>query len=159
MARTTTEHSIVIELANLEGVVSLERLGSGTITPGHLLDITGAAVRSHATGDGVLPGKLVALENQTPDTQASPTTAAIDITYASGDTVYYAQGNPGDVFNMIVATSQTTVAGVSQLVSNGDGTLKVTTVDAATLVGAVVGVADEAVTSGTVVARCRTRIS
>ena len=52
MARTTTEHSIVIELANLEGVVALERLGSGNITPGHLLDITGGAVRAHNTAEG-----------------------------------------------------------------------------------------------------------
>lgn len=159
MARTTTLHSIIVELANLEGIIALERLGSGTVTPGHLLDVTGGAVRSHNTADGVCPGKLVALENQTPDTQASPTAAAIDITYASGDTVYYAQASPGDVFNMIIAASETTVDGVSQLVSNGDGTLKVVTVATTTLTEAVVGVADEAVTSGTVVARCRVRIT
>lgn len=161
MARTTTEHTITIESADPNGVVRLERLASGAVTPGDLLDITGAAVRAHATAAGVLPGKLVALENQTPDTHTYPTTAAIDIDYASGDTVYYAQGNPGDVFLMWLSAGEAATDGVTQLQSDGAGALAAVTVGATTLADSIVGVADETVdnSGGGAAVRLRVRIT
>ena len=160
MARTTTQHTIVVQSGNLNGVVRREALADEALTPGHLVRFDAdEELEKHGTADGVLVGKLVVLENPTPDTYTYPTTAAIDIPYAANDTCYYAEGVPGDIFNMILASSVTAVKGISQLVSNGDGTLKVATVGAGTLAGAVVGVADQDVTSGTATARCRVRIT
>jgi len=44
---------------------------------------------------------------------------------------------------MYLYDGETVVKGVTQLISQGDGTLKAETVDAATLAHAIVGVADE----------------
>jgi len=160
MARTTTEHTVVVKSASKFGVLRQEAIADEAITPGHLVRFDASEeLELHATGDGALPGKLVVLESQTPDTDTYPTTAAIDIPYAADDLAYYAEGQPGDVYNMILATGQTATMGISPLVSNGDGTLKTATVGAGTLANAIVGYADEDVTSGTATARCRVRIT
>lgn len=133
----------------------LEKLaGEAGIKPGHLLAISSGALIKHATADGVVQN-LVAVTSQT----ATGTGLTIDQAYASGDTVYYTQGRSGDVLYMWLATANTTVAGVSALGSNGDGTLKVVTVGASTLEDSVVGYAEEVVanSSGAAV-RLRVRI-
>jgi hypothetical protein len=160
MTRTTTEHGIVIVSGNKDGVVRQEAIADEALTPGHLVRFDAdEELELHAAADGAVPGKLVVLEDQTPDTTTYPTTAAIDIPYAANDLAYYAEGVPGDVFNMILASGQTATMGISPLVSNGDGTLKTATVGAGTLANAIVGYADEDVTSGTATARCRVRIT
>lgn len=132
-----------------------EKLAGGSgIKPGHLLAISSGAVIKHATADGVSQ-RMVAVESPT---ASSATLANIDVAYPTGDTVYYVQPQPGDVLYMILADSMTTVAGVTPLVSNGDGTLKTTTVAAGTLDDAVVGYAEEAVVTSGAVARVRVRI-
>lgn len=157
MARTTTEHTIVVKSADRHGVVYREAIADEVFYPGHLLRFDAdEELEKHATADGVLVGKLVALESQTPDTHTYPTTAAISIPYAADDTAYYAEGQPGDVFQMFLYNGETVVKGVTQLISNGDGTLKAETVDAATLANAIVGVADEdATASGDTLIRVR----
>ena len=160
MARTTTQHTIVIQSGSYHGVIRREAIADEALTPGHLVRFDAdEELELHATADGVCVGVLVVLENPTPDTHTYPTTAAIDIPYAADDTAYYAEGTRGDIFNMLLATSQTAVKGISNLVSNGDGTLKVATVGAGTLANAVVGVADADVTTGTATARVRVRIT
>lgn len=133
----------------------LEKLaGEAGIKPGHLLAISSGALIKHATADGITQ-RLVAVESMS----ATGTGLTIDVAYASGDTVYYTQGQTGDVLYMWLATGNTTVAGVSALGSNGDGTLKVVTVAATTLDDSVVGYAEEVVanSSGAAV-RLRVRI-
>jgi len=159
MTRTTTRHTIVLESADLNGVTRLEKVCSEAITPGHLLAISSGAIIKHAAAAGVLPGKLFAVESLTPDTDTYPTYAAIDIPYASGDTVYYVQAKPGDVINAWLTTSMTATAGESYLVSTGDGTLTVASVGASTLEDSVVGVAENSVTTTSAVARIQVRIT
>lgn len=120
--------------------------GEANIKPGHLLAISSGAAIKHATADGVQQA-LVAIENAAAE---SATASNIDIAYTNGDTLHYAVGKPGDVLYMWLATANDAVEGVSQLVSNGDGTLKLATVAAGTLTGAVVGVPAESLnnTSG-----------
>lgn len=160
MARTTTKAAIVLRMANPElGVTQREAISSGTVYPGDLLELSGGAVLAHSTGTGVLPGKLIALVNPTPNTNTYPTTAAVDIPYDNGNTCYYAVGQPGDRYNMRLAASQTAVAGVSQLASNGDGTLRVITVAAGHLANSVVGISANSVTTAGAVARVQVDIA
>ena len=142
MARTTTDHQIVVVSADKFGVVRKEALADEALYPGMLARFDAdEELEAHATANGVLVGKLVVLETLTPNTDTYPTTAAIDIPYTIGDTCYYVEGQPGDVLNMFLANGETAVKGVSQLISNGDGSLKVETVDADTLANSIVGVA------------------
>lgn len=123
MARTTTQHTIVVETAKPHGVTRLEAVGSATIYPGMLLTfLSGGKITPHATASGA-SAKFVALENQTPDTFTYPTTAAIDIPYASEDTVYYAQLQAGDVANMRWANGQSPTFGIDWVISDGNGNL------------------------------------
>jgi hypothetical protein len=162
MARTTTRHTVVARSANLNGVVRLEALADEIFRPGHLLRFDAAEeLELHATALGVLVGKLIAVESQTPDTNTWPLRPAIDIPYAADDTAYYAEGSPGDVFNMYIAVGYTAVRGISQMFSHGDGTLRVATVAAGTLTGSIVGVAEQDVdnSGGTGAIRCLVRIT
>lgn len=160
MARTTTRHTIVCESADKFGVTRREAIADEAFTPGHLLRFDAdEELEKHATADGVTVGKLVALETLTPDTNTYPTTPAIDIPYTADDLAYYADGQPGDIFNMWLATGETGVKGITQLVSNGDGTLKAAVVAATTLANAIVGVAHQDVTGAGAALRCLVRIT
>lgn len=158
MAKTHPD-TIVLQVANQQGdVTRREKLASSAnILPGHLLEIDAATtVDIHGVADGFLQGKLVALETQHPDAE---TTDTIDIAYAAGDSVYYAEGKPGDIFYMyLAAQNEAVMTPPSPLASNGDGTLKVVVVGGATLEGAIVGVADEAIAAGAL-SRIRVRIT
>ena len=126
MARTTTEHRILVQSSDIHDRAQLETRSSASFRcqPGMLLKNNGGSLVAHPTRGSFLPGKLVALENPYPDTDASPTSSAVDIYYKAGDTVRYIQARPGDVCLMLLGSasgSATAVEGVSQLVSDGEG--------------------------------------
>lgn len=149
---SSTSHTIAIQ----GGAVRRELQAAAAITPGHLLEIASGKVQKHSGDAGVLPGKLIALEDPC---AAAGTTEAIDVDYDTNDTVYFAQGQPGDVYYMWLAIGESTTAGVTQLVSNAAGLLKAVSVGATTLEGSVVGVAEESKTGGAAALRCKVRIS
>lgn len=153
--------TVIIQHANEEGDVTrreaLAAAGS-SITPGLLLERPAATtVQEHSTAGGVLEGKLVAIETQTPDSESALT---IDVDYAVGDTVYYVEGKPGDIFYMWLAASQAAVMG-TMLVSNGDGMLKLSSPsppDATVVTNTIVGTPHVPVTTGGAAARIQVRI-
>lgn len=121
MTRTTTEHTIVIQSAMPSGPVRHEAVGTGEIWPGMLIEFeSNGYLQLHSTAVGA-SAKLVAVENQTPDTNSYPTTAANLIPYASGDTVYFVKAGAGDVLNMRLKTSESTVKGQTFMASDGAG--------------------------------------
>lgn len=139
---SSTYHTIAIQ----GGAVRLEALADAAITPGELLEINSdEEAAPHSSAAGVLPGKLIALED--PAAEAS-TTAAIDTDYDTGDTVYYAWGQSGDLFYMWLKAGETGVKGITQLISDGAGALQAKTVDANTLENSVVGISAEDKTAG-----------
>jgi hypothetical protein len=118
-----------------------------TVTPGQLLVYgTTNTVKPHATADGGHEGRKIAIENPWSDHGLLPSTAGpnIDHAYAAGETVEYVHAVAGDEFYMLIAAGQNIAKG-APLVSNGDGSLKGTTLAATTLEGAVIGYAAEAV--------------
>jgi len=120
----------------------------GAIEPGHLLAISSGDVIVHASGDGIAQ-KMVAIEQDFIGN-------GIDDAYASADNVLYVIPQPGDVLYMWLTTSMTVVRG-DPLLSAGDGDLQKTTIADTVVVGAVVGFADEAVTTTGTRARIRVR--
>lgn len=148
---SSTYHTILIratgEITRREMVA-----GEASIKPGYLLEQSGSTLVTHTVAGGPVPQKLIALESQTPDDTAG-TTASIDLTYANGDTVYYAVAKPGERYYMWLADSQTVVAGVTQLQSDGAGCVQAISVTASTLVSSIVGVAAESKTTSGAVAR------
>lgn len=156
---STTYHTIAIRGGEVrdEGVAKT----SSAITPGMLLEFDTGELDKHGVDAGVASPVLVALESPT---AAAGTTAAIDTAYANGETVYYAVGQPGDVFYMYLAhsTGNNAVKGVSKLVSKGNGYLKVNTVGTAVTDGVLVGVPEENLdnsATGGSAARIRVRIA
>ena len=159
MARTTTEHTIVHKSADPHGVVRLEAIGTAAIMPGQLLEMeSNEYVQKHSAA-GAASAKLVALENQTPDTHTYPTTAAIDIPYDSGDTVYYTQASPGDVLNMWIASGQNVSKGIDWLIPDGAGRLTSCGTGVSVGTSNPIGVpAEDANASGGTAIRCLVRI-
>jgi len=119
MARTTTEHQIVVRSAMPSGVVREEGPGTTTLYPGYLLQLESTGYL--AVHSGGMSGNLVCLENQTPDTTANPLVSALLQPYADNDTVYYAMAMPGDILQVRLTTGQETVKGVTWLQSDGAG--------------------------------------
>jgi len=164
MARTTTEHRILIQSSDKDGRVQLENLASGNFRclPGMLLKNNSGTMIAHPTAGSFLPAKLVALECPWPDTDASATSAAIDIYYKAGDTLRYIQARPGDVCNMLLGTASGSAAateGISQMVSDGLGGVIVAS-GTALQDNEIVGVPDESVDNSgeTTYARLKVRI-
>lgn len=149
---STVWHTIALQGAH----VRREGTSHESITPGHLLEInTDEEVALHSSAGGVLPGKLIALESP----MAAPSQlAAIDTPYDANTRVFYAEGQPGDVYYMWLKTGETVVKGITQLVSAGGGELQAATISETTVVETVVGVADQDLTAvGS--ARVRVRIT
>ena len=136
---STTDHTIMLSAAvpfNIEGRVQ-EDYGSGTIYPGYLIEYDASEqLVAHTTGTG-WHQRMVAIENPFDDDN---TVAAIDSPYLTADTVRYIYALPGDLLYMYLATG-TAVRGMSRLVSNGDGTLRISTSGSADLI--IVGVPHE----------------
>lgn len=154
----TNPKAIVLRSNNAENARqrSREAKAAGAVTPGMLLELTSTGtIQAHATADGVVKGKFVALENPWSDHGSG---AAIDHAYATNETVHYLIANPGDELYMLLADSQTIAIG-DPLVSNGDGYLKEATVGAGTLEGAVVGYAAAAVTTSGATGRVKVTIA
>ena len=102
--------------------VQKEGEASEAITPGHLVEFGGANdLRKHATEAGPAR-KAFALENDLVG-------EGIDDAYASGDTVKYAVFLPGSEVNALLDGGENASKG-SQLMSSGDGSLKVVETEA-----------------------------
>ncbi len=132
-----TPQTIQLNLVD-ETVQNKEGLGNGVITPGDLVEnpsATGLVRHSVAAGD---TQRLFAL----PNTAVGGT---IDTDYASGDTVRYGVARTGDEIYAWLADAVTVVAGVTRLVSNGDGSLKIAVADETD--SQIVGTAIEALTA------------
>jgi len=117
-------------LTNAQGsFIKDEAIGAAGATPlpGHLIEfIAAGTVQEHSTADGVSQ-KMICLPNL-------PVASDIDAAYVAGETVHFGFAQPGQIANMILAASQTATR-ITDLVSNGDGTLKLnaaTTAEAAT---------------------------
>ena len=137
-------HTIVVN--STDSLMRKEALAGATIIPGELLAWSGSTLIPHGVDGGVVGAKMVAVETLTPDADL---TAQIDVTYPSGDTVYYVTPRSGDMLYMFLATGENASIG-SILTSKGvTGALQVDTVDAALLENAVVGVAAAALNNAT----------
>ena len=135
-----TRNTILIQCegARREGIAK----AASTIIPGDLLAYDGGELKEHATADGVVGAKNVAIESQL----AAPTSTGvtIDTAYTAGDTIYFVTPKPGDILYMWLKTGNNAVKGVSALVSDGAGALKIAAaVDATLIAGAQVGVPAE----------------
>jgi hypothetical protein len=119
-----------------------EANAGGAITPGMLITRSSAtAVVAHATADGLAP-PLFALSDPS-------NSKAWDAAYTSGERVAFGRFKKGDQVNALLATGNNAAIN-SPLVSDGAGALKVATLGAGTLEGAVVAYAKAALnnTSG-----------
>lgn len=94
-----------------------EALASGTVKPGHLLEITSATVdtvKAHATQGGHAE-RAFAVEDALQGNE-------ITDDYASGARVEYNVEDPGAVVQAIILAGEDIAKG-DKLISNGDGTL------------------------------------
>lgn len=138
--------------------VEKEAPANAAITPGHLVEFTGATnVRKHGTAAGNAR-KAFALQPY------AASGASIDTDYAAGETVRYAVCPRGTLVNALVAAAATAITKGAILESAGDGTLRIASADAATDTAqrdSVVGYAMEAVdnSAGATVVRIKVEVA
>lgn len=134
-----------------------EAIGSGVITPGHLLARTSAArndlgldtVVKHATLGGAAE-RMFAIEDALQGN-------TIDDDYASGDVVRLHHALPGDEIYAFLSDGEDVAAG-DNLESNGDGTLKKATGTNLETGHIAVAMEDVDLTTGTATADGRIRV-
>lgn len=152
---SSTPKTILLQVNGAERPVYDDRPAAAATTPGELVEITSAGKITPVASAGKVVGKLFAVEAPWAD---DPTNPAIDQDYAANDTVRYVYAQPGDLVYAWLAASNEAAIG-SILVSTATaGQLGVATVDATTLAGAVVGIAEEAVTTTAAAARIKVRV-
>jgi len=131
-----------------------EALASGTVLPGHLVELTTATVntvRAHSVAGGVAE-RAFAVEDAL---QAK----TIDDSYLTTTLVQYHIVAPGAVVNALIKAGETITKG-EKLISGGDGTLvDASASDSAVVVDQVVAIALEAITTDSGVAEfCQVRV-
>ena len=150
----STSKTILLEVNGAERPIYEKLVATAAVTPGDLLAVT-ATVTPLASA-GAVNQRAFALENPyAPD----PTATAISQDYSVGDSCRYVFAQPGDLVYANIAASQTVVIGDPLGASATGGCLAKLTVSATTLEGAIVGYAEEAVTTSGAVSRIRTRIA
>lgn len=159
---SSAAHTIVLRSNNpdnmMQRVQEAPCQAAVTITPGMLLAWgTTNTVKPHATADGALEGRKVALENPWSNHGSG---GAIDHAYAAGETVPFIFAQSGDVLYMLLEAAANVAKG-APLAPNGAGALQAITVDASALEESVVGYAEEAVNNsgGADPVRIRVRIA
>lgn len=122
----------------------LEKVAATTINPGDLIEVTSAGLVTPVASAGKVVGRAFALINPfAPD----PTQSALAQAYAANDQVPHVYAQSGDLINARLAASQTVSIGDVLASSATAGCLAKITVDATTLAGAPVAIAEEAVTT------------
>ena len=108
-----------------QGQVRKELIAAAAITPGYLCERTSSnTVQKHA-GAGLTAAPMFALENEVVG-------GNIDTAYVALDTVLLGIFPPGtEIFALVAASASAIVIG-DVLESDGDGTLRIQTADAAT---------------------------
>lgn len=155
---SSTPHTIVLRSNNPDNNMQRVRealAGEAGISPGMLLEWSGADLLKHNSSSGDAENKKIALENPWSDHGAG---ANIDHAYADNETVGYIPAAPGDQFYMFLASGQN-VAKAAPLTSNGDGALIAATVDQSLVDQAIVGYAAEAVDASGGLSRIRVDIA
>lgn len=134
-------------------VYSNKTAATGTILPGALIELASATTVTPVATADKFHARMFAVEAATAPLVNTPN---INQAYASGDNVNYIYAQPGDLVYAIVGASQTVVVG-SRLAANG--TAGQLSVEATNVDGTIVGIAEEAVSTGAgETARVRVRI-
>lgn len=128
-----------------------EGKAAAAITPGQLIkyDSTAGQVIRHATAGGSA-AKMFAIEDSLQGKQISDD-------YAQNSRVQFVHAGPGDEINAILATSQTIAVG-DYLESAGNGNLRKASGEESELPSSMIGIALEAVTTTSSVARIKIAI-
>lgn len=150
----TAPRTVLLQVNGSERPVHNDKTAAtGTILPGALIELASATtVTPIATADK-FNARMFAVETATAPLVNTPNMSQA---YASGDVVNYIYAQPGDLVYAIVGASQTVVVG-SRMAANG--TAGQLSVEATNVDGTIVGIAEEAVTTGVgETARVRVRI-
>lgn len=150
----STPKTILLEVNGAERPIYDNRVAAGAgIKPGMLVEIDSNGKITPVTDADKVNNRMFAVEASWAD---DATALAIDQTYDSGDNVRFFYAQPGDLVYALVGASQTVVIGSVLASSADDGLL---TVEATNVGFNVVGIAEEAVTTGGgATARCKVRI-
>lgn len=152
---SSTPHIVLLEINGAEPHRH-ERPADTAITPGDLCEVNSDGELVPISSAGKHNARIFALESPYAD---DPTQPALAQAYAAADYVPHIYAPRGALVYARLAASQTIVVGDPLISSATAGCLSKATVDASTLSGAVVGYAEEAVTTTGSTGRVKVRIA
>lgn len=150
----TTHRTVLLQVNGSERPIYSDKVAAnGNITPGGLIELASATTVQPIASADKFNARMFAVETSHAPLTNTPN---IDQVYASGDTVYFIYAQPGDLVYAIIDASQTVTVGSRLAASGVAGRLSVETTN---VDGTIVGIAEEAVTTGAgATARCKVRI-
>ena len=152
----TAPHVILINTNGAERPVLSDRVVTATTLPGSIVEVSSAGKLTKISTAVKQNNQIFVLENPY---ATDDTATALSQTYAADDEARYIYAQPGDVVYAILAASQTVAIGDPLVTTTTAGALGKGTIDATVVDGAIVGYADEAVTTTGATGMIKVRIA
>ena len=153
---SSAPHIVLISVNDGERTVWNDKVVAASTVPGSLVEVDSAGKLAKVAAAAKPNSKIFVLENPY---AADDTLPSLDQAYAANDGCFYVYGQTGDVVYAVLAASQTVAIGdpIVSTVTGGAGGKG--TLDATVVTGALIGYADEAVTTTGATGRIKVRIA
>lgn len=152
----STPNIVLISVNSGERVEWNDRVVAASTLPGSLVEVNSAGKLALIAAAAKPNSKIVVLENLYAADDKSP---SLDQAYAADDLCRYVYAGRGDVVYMRLAASQTVAIGDPIVSTVTGGCVGKGTLDATVVEGALIGYADEAVTTTGATGRIKVRIA
>lgn len=137
-------HVVLISANGAERPILNDRVATASTLPGSIVEVVSTGKLTKISSAAKQNNRIFVLENPY---ATDHTASALSQAYAADDAVYYVYAQPGDVVYAILAASQTIAIGSPMVTTTTAGALGTATIDATVVTGAIVGYAEEAVTT------------
>lgn len=151
----TTPNIVLLSVASGERVEWNDRVVAASTIPGSLVEVNSGNKLALIAAAAKPNSKIFVLENLYCDDNLK----SLDAPYAADDGCRYVYGQPGDVVYARLAASQTVAIGDPMVSTVTGGCVGKGTLDATVVDGALIGFAEEAVTTTGATGRIKVRIA
>lgn len=153
---SSTPNIVLIAVNGGERIEFNDRVAAASTLPGSLVEVNSVGKLAQIAAAAKPNARIVVLENLYADNDKLP---ALDQAYATDDLCRYIYAQPGDVVYLRLAASQTVAIGDPIISTVTAGCVGKGTLDATIVEGALVGFAEEAVTTTGSTGRIKVRIA
>jgi len=140
----TAPHTVLVSTNGAERPILNDRVATASTVPGCIVEVASTGKLTKISSAAKQNNRIFVVENPY---ATDHTASALSQAYAADDAVFYVYAQPGDIVYALLAASQTISIGSPLVTTTTAGALGTATIDATVVTGALVGFAEEAVTT------------